>query len=477
MEKNYPIVLKQPENYRHITQQPYDTIFTYDPTGQTKVGYPFLPRFFDSNNPLSADLGAENMIFMRTTSRMGMCDIKANLESLIPRNANPVPIPTRTDRPGIHLFNTQYVNYSFFAKKKVELRNPNGEMFYSGYPLIVSMHEMYKDQGCTLSTFTQGKCSHVLREDWYLAPNIGLVRLEQKYINIYFSKPNQIPCNADKDCYSREEMEDPDYVMELMTFDDTPNPANDPTYDVPYNIFDASSQSAASPATPSQTPSTQTQNKKTTLHHQFYMQADPAYGPSFPFVKTVVGILNQSDYYCVKLPSKQACVAAIEDQCGIPGDGRPRNYFTNTQRPNFCNNDNDRANTMQDRCGKLFNEPVFITVEQEKKTLPQNRTGAKFYDYKCQWSKSQGSNGRAYDIFDVSITIPTSDIGIWQEEYSYAWGNTTIPIAFTIPVVSGPIKFTPENVSGYPRTAVPNTDSDVQPGDDKIEIKVVTIDP
>ncbi|MEI7653268.1 MAG: hypothetical protein WCJ70_03240 [bacterium] len=469
MEKNYPRSLKQPEDYQRISQQPYDVVYTHDPIRGTTVGYPFLPKLLNTANMQGADLAAENMLFMRTGNRSSLCSIKQNLSSTIID-----PIPRRTDRQDVELFHTRYVNYAFYATKELVLYSPSGAELYRGKPLIVSMHEMLTDTGCSIHNFDKGACPHVLREDWYLAPGIGLVRLEQKFIDMYFSLPRNVRgknmCSGDDDCYSRSEMMNPDYVMNLIASGDTPPPANNPAYDKPYNIFDTNAHPFVTPI-PSISVSPPTKVKKIALHHLYKFQSDPLKGPSAPFMKTLVGIYQESDYHCIKLPSKRQCAVAFEDQCGVRNGGIPANYFAGSARPWFCVEDKVRGDMMQERCGRLpENDEQFITIEEEKRLYPNRILSPRRYPYQCSWQKVTEA-GRSYDIFDLTITIPSTDMEDWKS-YQYVWGNAIEPMSTNIPMFVGPVNFAPSSILGYPRGAIPETNT---PDTDRLDINVVTV--
>ena len=413
-EANYKVMYKNLREYSNVGEQPYEIIYSKD-SGPAVVGYPFLPRLFDLNHPQKGDVLVNSMYFFKTENPGGSCDYKVNAASK--------PL-TRTDEPSIPVFKTQYVNYSFPASREITVGQ------YTGRPLIVSMHEMYK--GCDgYDGFESGGCVSVLREDWYLAPGIGLVRLEQKYMNIYGR--NTSSCGGDNDCKSRVEMKKPDFVMELINYGDTP-PAAGPVYNVYGNMTDSQKPIVTTPPlAPLASPPTTSSD--VVLKHRFWFNEALIQ----PYLKIGVGILKGNEiYHCVRRPSKEECKA---NYAAAPG-------------------------LIEEQCGNLANEPT-MNKEGNQSVNSSN--------FLCKEQFHATYNNSSYYIIDLLVKIDQKDIPTWEEGYQYDWGRTHDQKADEF-MTGGIIEAGKNTLSGYPRQMT-NDSSDFPNTTNVLSIDVVHFEP
>ncbi|MFW5720496.1 MAG: hypothetical protein ACOCXT_05720 [Candidatus Dojkabacteria bacterium] len=88
---------------------------------------------------------------------------------------------------------------------------------YSGDVIVFQLKEVYNyNPSSTCKTYEDiqnKKCGYVLREDWYFAKGIGLVKLDQKY----FGRNGNKECYNDDDCLSKHNMKNPDFSMSLIS--------------------------------------------------------------------------------------------------------------------------------------------------------------------------------------------------------------------------------------------------------------------
>jgi hypothetical protein len=94
---------------------------------------------------------------------------------------------------------------------------------YKGPAVAVVMREAPKERltnkDCkSINDFPQ-KCPEVLREDWFMAKDIGLVRIETKnFGGIYGTDPNSPSCANDPDCTKDGPMSNPWLVQNLISY-------------------------------------------------------------------------------------------------------------------------------------------------------------------------------------------------------------------------------------------------------------------
>lgn len=129
---------------------------------------------------------------------------KVNLVCNLVNNYKSQPIPTSLASGGFHT--TYIANFKY-----EQVSTP----VYTGPAMRLSMREAVR---CgSYADFVAKKCGPVLREDWYLAKNIGLVKIVQNYSNAYsFSSPS---CKDDPDCVSvSAPVRSPEYEQVLIKY-------------------------------------------------------------------------------------------------------------------------------------------------------------------------------------------------------------------------------------------------------------------
>lgn len=129
---------------------------------------------------------------------------KTNIVCNLINNYKSQPVPTSLASGGF--YTTYIANFKY-----EQVSTP----VYSGPAMRLTMREAVR---CgSYADFVAKKCGPVLREDWYLAKNIGLVKIVQNYSNVYgFSSSN---CKDDSDCNTvSAPIKSPEYEQVLIRY-------------------------------------------------------------------------------------------------------------------------------------------------------------------------------------------------------------------------------------------------------------------
>jgi len=93
---------------------------------------------------------------------------------------------------------------------------------YIGPVVVVNMREVprgYNSSGnCNFITDFPQNCSGVLREDWFMARDIGMVRFDVKNIGNVYNTVESATCANDPDCTSDGSMTSPFVIQELTSY-------------------------------------------------------------------------------------------------------------------------------------------------------------------------------------------------------------------------------------------------------------------
>ncbi len=88
---------------------------------------------------------------------------------------------------------------------------------YKGPVVVVNMREVPKYNDCKTIADFPGSCPQVLREDWFMAKDLGMVRFDVKNFGGVYGVPST-PCADDPDCQKDGPMTNPFVRQELISY-------------------------------------------------------------------------------------------------------------------------------------------------------------------------------------------------------------------------------------------------------------------